>query len=523
MLRQLYADPTGKFVHQVVLDSCQRIGDRTVLVDTSLTPFRRISGLEYASLVESVAQNLVRSGLKPGEIVAVFLQNSWEYAVLFHAITLAGGVITPMNPMYMEREARYQLESSGAAFLITDGPRVTNINLAALPSLRRVFTTRNHVPGSLPFDELLKSSEATLPSPSEDPRLTLAALPFSSGTTGLPKGVMLTHSNLLTNVYQCIIPNQMGCYRDSDVMLDFLPLYHIYGITICLNVTLTVGGILVLMPRFDPQCALQLIAEEGITMIPCVPAVINAFCVAAENGTFPKSHRVAWIKSGAAPLSKELAYRFPQLTGIPIRQGYGMTEASPVTHIGALEPELYKPDSIGFPVAETDCRIINDNGYEAAEGEQGELVMRGPQFMLGYWNAPEATAAVLKDGWYWSGDVARKDECGRYYIIDRRKEMIKYKGFPVAPAEVEAVLMEHPAVRDCGVVGRSDEAAGEIPIAFVVLRDGGPGSEKLKSELSQFVAERLTHYKQPRGVEFVSTIPRNPSGKILRRELRNLL
>jgi acyl-CoA synthetase (AMP-forming)/AMP-acid ligase II len=207
-----------------------------------------------------------------------------------------------------------------------------------------------------------------------------------------------------------------------------------------------------------------------------------------------------------------------------------MTEASPVTHVGYLEPELYRPDSIGHPLAQTECRVIGPelaasvgSAAEVSAGEPGELVMRGPQFMLGYWKEPQATAAVLRDGWYWSGDIVTRDDEGFYRVVDRRKEMIKYKGFPVAPAEVEAVLLEHPAVRECGVVGRADAAAGEIPVAFVALRDGFATGKKMEEELCGFVAERLTRYKQPREVHFVEVVPKTASGKILRRELRLLL
>jgi len=229
------------------------------------------------------------------------------------------------------------------------------------------------------------------------------------------------------------------------------------------------------------------------------------------------------VKSGAAPLAPELARRFTSLTGILVCQGYGMTEASPVTHVGYLEPELYRPESIGQPLAQTDCRVLDEVGSEVATGQPGELVMRGPQFMLGYWKEPQATAAVLRDGWYWSGDVVTRDADDFYVVVDRRKEMIKYKGFPVAPAEVEGVLLEHSAVRDCGVVGRPDSAAGEIPVAFVVLRDGFPAGIKLQEELCAFVADRLTHYKQPREIRFVDIVPKTASGKILRRELRKSL
>jgi long-chain acyl-CoA synthetase len=289
------------------------------------------------------------------------------------------------------------------------------------------------------------------------------------------------------------------------------------------------GGTLVLVPRFHPEQMMQLLVSEEISMMPLVPPALNAFCQAAEAGTFPRDHKLQWVKCGAAPLAPDLARRFTALTGIPVCQGYGMTEASPVTHVGYLEPELYRPDSIGHPVAQTDCRVLSnseedlDDLTEVPSNQPGELVMRGPQFMLGYWRDSDATAAVLRDGWYWSGDIVTRDGDGFYRVVDRRKEMIKYKGFSIAPAEVEAVLMEHPAVKECGVVGRADAAAGEIPVAFVALREGFSKGGKLGDELCAFVAERLTHYKQPREIHFVDSVPKTASGKILRRELRKAI
>ena len=356
-----------------------------------------------------------------------------------------------------------------------------------------------------------------------DPRDALATLPFSSGTTGLPKGVMLSHYNLVVNVYQTLTPGEFGAIPGDTVMLCFLPLYHIYGLTIGLNLSLMHGCTVVLMPRFDCAKSLELAVQEGATIALCVPPAILAYCNAADQGLFPRNHHLRWVKSGAAPLAPDLARRFTELTGIPIRQGYGMTEASPVTHIGYLSPELYEPASIGGPVAMTDCRVLDADEREVAGGEMGELVMRGPQFMKGYWKSPDATAAVLRDGWYWSGDIVRRDELGRYYVVDRRKEMIKYKGFSIAPAEVESVLLEHPQVKDCGVVSRVDAVGEEIPCAFVVLREHSPEKQQTVEELQQFVSDRLTHYKMPREVYFVQSLPRTASGKILRRELRKLL
>jgi acyl-CoA synthetase (AMP-forming)/AMP-acid ligase II len=515
---KLYADPTGRFVHDIVLESCRRNNSKTALVDTSCD--RRFTFAEYGSLVESLARGLISAGLVPGEVVAIFLPNSWEFAITYHAATLAGGIPTLLNPSYREREIRYQLENSGAVFLITDAPLLGNVNLAGLPALRRIFTTRSSAPHSEDFASLLRPTSAKFPEARQNSQETIAALPYSSGTTGLPKGVMLSHYNLVANVYQIIGPNA-AILTPDDVMLCFLPLYHIYGLTVALTLSLALGSTLVLMPRFDMQKLCALLVQEGVTMMPMVPPAINALCQAAEAGIFPKNHKVRWIKSGAAPLAPELARRLADLTGIIVAQGYGMTEASPVTHVGYIAPpEMSRPASIGQPLALTECRILDLNGNEVAPGEPGELVMRGPQIMLGYWKDPQATAAVLRDGWYFSGDIVRADADGFYYVLDRSKEMIKYKGFPVAPAEVESLLLEHPAVRDCGVIAKPDVAAGEIPCAFVVLRDGFTPSDALDKELRDFVADRLAHHKQPREIRFVDAVPRTPSGKILRRELR---
>jgi long-chain acyl-CoA synthetase len=529
MLRtQLYADPHNLFLHDVILDSCHRHPQKTALIDTSCN--RRLTYAEYGDAVESTARGLVASGVMPGDVVAIFLANSWEFCVAYHASTLAGAIPTLLNPAYREREVRCQLENSGAVILISDGPNLEGVNLGGLPNLRRVYTTRQPACGAEPFANLLKPSSATPPLPGQPSARTVAALPYSSGTTGLPKGVMLSHYNLVANVYQLLGPHAAQL-SSEDRILCFLPLYHIYGLNVILNPALILGATVVLMSRFSVQQLATLLVEEAITMMPLVPPAMNALCQAAEAGQFPRDHQVRWVKSGAAPLAPELPRRFTSLTNILVCQGYGMTEASPVTHVGFLTPELYRPDSIGHPLTHTDCRVIaasNSDGdgastAEATVNEPGELVMRGPQFMLGYWKEPQATAAVLRDGWYWSGDIVTRDSEGFFRVVDRRKEMIKYKGFPVAPAEVEAVLLEHPAVRECGVVGRPDACAGEIPVAFIALRDGFVTGKKLEEELCIFVAARLAPYKQPREVHFVDAVPKTASGKILRRELRQAI
>jgi acyl-CoA synthetase (AMP-forming)/AMP-acid ligase II len=527
---ELYANPHNIYLHNLILDSCRRWPDKIALVDASCG--RRVSYAEYGETVERVAYGLMASGIRPGDIIAIFLCNSWEFCTAFHAAEMVGAIPTLLNPSYREREVRYQLENSGAVLLITDGPNIAGINLAGLPNLRGVYTTRQFAPGTEPFANLLKSHPGRTPEPQQPPEQALAALPYSSGTTGLPKGVMLSHYNLVANIYQLLGPNGTDL-NGTDTILCCLPLYHIYGLNVMLNPSLVLGATLLIVPRFNVQQVFQLMVEENATMMPLVPPAINALCQAAEAGQFPRDHKVTWVKSGAAPLAPDLARKFTDLTNIRVCQGYGMTEASPVTHVGFLDPALYRPDSIGHPMAKTDCRVLAqsdidphdkpDDVTESPCGLPGELVMRGPQFMLGYWKEPKATEAVLRDGWYWSGDVVTRDSEGFYRVVDRRKEMIKYKGFSVAPAEVEAVLLEHPAVKECGVIGRSNPDAGEIPVAFVALRDGFVDSSKMQQELCSFVADRLTHYKQPREVHFIDAVPKTASGKILRRELRAIL
>jgi acyl-CoA synthetase (AMP-forming)/AMP-acid ligase II len=521
---QLYSDPEGKFLHDVVLDACRLHGDKLAMVDTSCTPYRRISYAEYGDLVERVARGLVAAGIRPGEMIGIYLVNCWEFGVAFHAATLAGAIPTTMNPTYREREVHYQMKASEAVALISDGALLNGIDLGGLPNLRKVYTARNSCGSRTEaFSDLYSyAGSAVIPKPGDDSRTVLATLPFSSGTTGLPKGVMLSHYNIVANVYQTLTSGEPGCIGGDDVILCFLPMYHIYGLTIGLNLPLIRGCTVIFMPRFDCEASLRIAVEEGVTVNLCVPPALLAYSQAAEGEKFPQVHRMRWMKSGAAPLAPDLARRFTEATGIRIRQGYGMTEASPVTHMGYLDPAFYRPDSIGAPVAKTECRVVDECDRDVGPGEPGELVMRGPQFMLGYWKSPAATAAVLREGWYWSGDVVRVDEQGLYYVVDRRKEMMKYKGFSIAPAEVEGVLLEHSAVRDCGVVSRVDKEGEEIPCAFIVLRNDCLETAETSRALSDFVAQRLASYKVPREIHFVESIPRTASGKILRRDLRKL-
>ena len=304
---QLSADPAGKFLHNVLLDACRRFAGGTALVDASCEPPRRISYAELGERVERLARGFVAAGVRPGEVIALYLANSWEFCVAYHAATLAGAIPTPLNPAYREREVRYQLENSSAVLLLSNGPLLEGVNLSGLPALRRVFTSRQPAGmGEEPLETLLRPTSASLPAPDNPPEDTLAVLPYSSGTTGLPKGVMLTHANVVVNVFQSQPTGEQGLFGPRDVVLCFLPLYHIYGLNVIMNAALVFGGTLVLLPRYDTASVLETATREGVTCLPVVPPVLNAFCQAAEAGAFPCQHRINWIMSAAAPLAPDL-------------------------------------------------------------------------------------------------------------------------------------------------------------------------------------------------------------------------
>src|SRR6266496_2986334 len=344
----------------------------------------------------------------------------------------------------------------------------------------------------------------------------LLTLPYSSGTTGLPKGVMLSHKNVVCNAYQSVATARITSH---DRMLVFVPLYHIYGIMLIGTASIS-GATMVLMERFDPNRCLQLIQEERITLLYTVPQVLALLCDWPRLKEYNLS-TVRYTQCGAAPVPPAMAYRFQERTGITVMTSYGLTEASPGTHSNPVyNRRLIKVETIGLPIHDTKQKIVDiETGQiELGIGEVGELIVQGPQIMQGYWKAPDATAEALRDGWLYTGDIGWRDEDGYVTITDRKKEMIKFKGFSVAPAQIEALLLEHPAVADVAVIAKPDEEAGEVPKAYVVLRAGY--KQQSADELMEWVNEKLAKYKNVREVEFIDAIPRNPSGKILRRILK---
>jgi long-chain acyl-CoA synthetase len=388
---------------------------------------------------------------------------------------------------------------------------------ATLKTVRHILVVGGDAPdGMRSWEALVADQPATPPpTPAFDLERDVVALPYSSGTTGLPKGVMLSHRNLVCNHLQCTSAARM---TERDVLLLFLPFYHIYG-SMLMGAAVASGATLVIMERFEPLTALTLTERYRVTLFYAVPPVLLALSQLPELKRFDLSS-VRYVMSGAAPLPPEVARRVQEQIGLVVLQGYGLTEAAPLTHLNPVDhADLVRLDSVGWAVSDLEDRIveIDDASRTLPPGEVGELIVRGPQTMLGYWNAPEETARALRDGWLHTGDIAHRDTDGYVYIVDRKKEMIKYKGFGIAPAELEALLHEHPAVADCAVVPKADAEAGEIPRAFVVRR---PDATVTAEALMRFVAERVAGYKQVRMVTFIDAIPKNPSGKILRRLLK---
>ncbi len=481
------------------------------------------SGAEttYGQLVgqiNAIAGALAARGAGVGTVVGMLCPNVPIFASVFHGILRSGATATTINSLYTPEEIANQLRDSGASFLFTVSPLLPQ----ALQAATAVGIDAEHLividgADGHPSVKDLLMQQAPAPEVSFDPATHLAVLPYSSGTTGLAKGVKLSHTNLVANVEQC--RPVLDVERD-DRVLALLPFFHIYGMTVLLNIALKRRARLVTMPKFDLPEFLRIIQEHGCTYLFIAPPIAVALAKHPLIDQFDLSS-VRALLSGAAPLDSALANAVAARLSTRVRQGYGMTEMSPVSHVIPPDRDDIPLGSIGVPVANVVCRIVDvETGEDVGVGETGELLVQGPNIMLGYLGRDDATRDTLDpDGFLHTGDIARIDEDGVFWIVDRLKELIKYKGYQVAPAELEALLLTHPLIADAAVVGAPDDDGQEVPKAFVVRVTDADLDE---DAVMAFVAEHVAPHKKVRQVAFIETVPKSSSGKILRKDLRGL-
>jgi len=488
------------------------MANKTALIDGPTG--KSLTYAEFEDAVRRVATGLHRRGFRKGDVLGIYSTNCLEYAIVFHAVAMVGGVNTTINPLYTAEETAFQLKDAGARLLVTAPPFIEAARVAARAAgIEELFVFGEvHEPnGARTFASLLET-DAAVPRVEIDPKNDLVALPYSSGTTGTAKGVMLTHHNLVANMCQM---DGLDYFREDDILMCVLPLFHIYGLVVVLNMGLHLGATIVVMPRFDLEQFLGTIQKYHVTLAHIVPPIVLKLAKDPVVDRYDLSS-LKMIFSGAAPLGADLSRECMRRIGCGIRQGYGMTETSPVTHSSPADPAKMKLGSVGTVAPNTECKLLDPaSGAELGPNQEGEVCVRGPQIMRGYLNNPEATRFTIDpDNWLHTGDVGYADEEGHLFIVDRVKELIKYKGFQVAPAELEAILLTHPAVADAAVIPCCHDETGEVPKAFVVLKQ-----QTSPEAIMNFVAERVAPHKKIREIEFIGQIPKSLSGKILRRVL----
>ncbi|MFI8189684.1 4-coumarate--CoA ligase family protein [Streptomyces sp. NPDC085946] len=520
MFRSQYADvpPVDLPIHDAVLGHAAGFGAAPALIDgtdgTTLT-YEQVDRFH-----RRVAAALAETGVRKGDVLALHSPNTVAFPLAFHAATRAGATVTTVHPLATAEEFATQLTDSAARWIVTVSPLLDTARRAArLAGGVREILVCDSAPGHRSLTDMLAST-APEPVVDIDPARDVAALPYSSGTTGTPKGVMLTHRQIATNLAQLRSAVPAG---PGDRVLAVLPFFHIYGLTALMNAPLRQGATVVVLPRFDLEQFLAAVQTHRITDLYVAPPIVLALAKHPLATRYDLSS-LRYVVSAAAPLDARLAAACSRRLGLPpVVQAYGMTELSPGTHV--VPPDAVRdapPGTVGRLIAGTEMRIVSldDPGEDLGPGASGEILIRGPQVMKGYLGRPDATAAMIDpDGWLHTGDVGRVDgEGGWLFLVDRVKELIKYKGFQVAPAELEALLLTHPGIADAAVVGARDDDGNEIPHAHVVRRPTAP--DLSAHEVMRYVAERAAPYKRVRRVTFVDGVPRAASGKILRRRLR---
>src|SRR3954451_5048255 len=487
---------------QLLTQTAGRHGERPALkLDDSV--------VNYAVLNEGatrIAGLLKEKGLQPGDRVGIMLPNVPYFGVVYYGVLRAGGVVVPMNVLLKGREVEFYLSDSGAGHLFAWHDFGEAASTGAEAAGAEAILVK---PGE--FEQLVISApRAEADEPREGP--DTAVILYTSGTTGTPKGAELTHANLLRN---CTTgARDLGKITEEDVILGALPLFHSFGQTCCLNGAVSAGACLTLIPRFDPEKALEIIARDGVTLFDGVPTMYHAMLNHPAHESADTSTLRMCISGGSA-MPVEVMRSFEEAFSCIILEGYGLSETSPVASFNHPDRER-KPGSIGTPIEGVEMKAVDDDGNEVPQGEVGEIAIRGHNVMKGYWNRADATEEVMQGGWFHTGDMATVDEDGYFFIVDRKKEMIIRGGYNVYPREIEEVLYEHPAVSEAAVVGVPDDSMGEEVGAAVVLKEG---EEASADDIRAFVKERVAAYKYPRRIWFRDELPKGPTGKILKREI----
>ncbi|XP_015877593.1 4-coumarate--CoA ligase CCL1 [Ziziphus jujuba] len=512
-------------LHTYCFEKISQFKDRTCLIDGSTGQTYSYGDVELTS--RKVASGLDKLGIKQGDVIMLWLQNCPQFVFAFFGASYIGAMSTTANPFYTPAEVAKQAAASKAKLIITQAAYVDKVKDFAKQNGIKIMCIDSPPAeaeeiGLLHFSELVQADENDIPAVKINPD-DVVALPYSSGTTGLPKGVMLTHRSQVTSVGQQVDGENPNLYfREDDVILCVLPLFHIYSLNSVLLCALRAGSSILIMHKFETHKLLELTDKYMVTIAPFVPPIVLAIVKSPEVDRYDLSS-IRMVLSGAAPMGKELedALR-AKLPNAKLGQGYGMTEAGPVLSMClafAKEPFEIKSGACGTVVRNAEMKIVDpDTGASLPRNQAGEICIRGSQIMKGYLNDPEATENTIdKEGWLHTGDIGYIDNDDELFIVDRLKELIKYKGFQVAPAELEAMLIAHPNISDAAVVPMKDEAAGEIPVAFVVRSNG---SKITEDEIKQYISKQVVYYKRIGRVFFTDKIPKAPSGKILRKDLR---
>ncbi len=523
-------------VYEFLDNSAKDFGGRTAIWFMK----NKISYKNLKDLTERLATALVDLGLKKGDVVAIMIPNFPQFIISYYGILKAGGIVTACSVLHTEHELAYQLNDTGAEIIIAWDNQVDKINkIKDRTRLRHIIITnvldytpmapRNppEIAGTTQFINLLNNTKPNPPKFETNGKEDIACLQYTGGTTGLPKGAMLTHLNIASN---CIAVGTWAgdqFRRGKETILTNLPLFHIYGQTVCMNLHIYMGSTIALNPDpRDQKSLFEIIKATHPTMFPGVPTIYMRLLERDDLEDYSKDLKsIRVCNTGAAPMPPEVQKEFEERTGGIILEGYGLTESSPVTHSNPFIGTR-KVGSVGMPIPDTEVRIVDIDDYTKIlpAGEAGEIIMKGPQIMKGYWNKPEESENQLKDGWLLTGDIGQMDEDGYFYIVDRKKDMIDVSGFKVYPREIEDVLFEYEPIEKAAIIGIPDPKlpGSEKVKAYIVLKDGFQETDEMKNEIKEFLRQNLAPYKVPKFIEFRKELPETLVGKVQRKELKDI-